>query len=176
MTTLKIAYAADETIVATNLDSLASDDWATLPIVDNTTNLYVDGLVGGQLNFDTATGIILVADSIDVYVSALYDIDVASSLTGGIDEAFAANDLSIDADVEFNPLNLKMIAVVKPEVTSPDTEQGYNWGPVSVAAAFGGLMPQKWCLVVHNNSNDAVLKAVTSTHAVNFVGITYTNA
>lgn len=176
MTTLKIAYASDEAIVATNLDSLASDDWATLPLVDNTTNLYVDALVGGQINFDNVTGIILADDSVDIYVSALFDKDVASSGTGGIDVAFAANDTTIAADVEFNPLNLKLLAVVKPEVTTPDTEQGYNWGPVSVAAAFGGIMPQKWFLLVHNNSNDAVLKAATSTHAVNLVGVHYTNA
>ena len=176
MTTLKIAYAADEAIVATNLDSLASDDWATLPEVDNTVNLYVDGLVGGQINFDTATGTIVAGDSVDIYVSALYDKDTSTTGTGGIDTAFAANDTTIAADVEFNPLNLKLIAVIKPEATTPDTEQGYNWGPVSVAAAFGGLMPQKWFLAVHNNSTDAVLKAATSTHAANFVGITYTNA
>ena len=55
MTTLKIAYAADEAIVSTNLDALASSDWASLPSVTNDVNLYVDGLVGGQIHFDTAT-------------------------------------------------------------------------------------------------------------------------
>ncbi len=176
MTTLNIEYASDEAIVATNLDALASSDWATLPIVDNRTNLYVDGLVGGRIHFATATGTILAADSVDIYISALYDKDTTTTGTGGIDTAFAANDSSIAEDVEFTPLNLKLVAVVKPEATTADTEQTYNWGPVSVAAAFGGLMPQQWFLVVHNNSNDAVLQAATSEHAVNFVGITYTNA
>ena len=48
MTTLKIAYSADTAIVATNWDDVASSDWATLPVVDNTSTLYVDVLVGGR--------------------------------------------------------------------------------------------------------------------------------
>ena len=174
MTTLKIAYAADEAIVATNLDALASSDWVTLPSVTNEVNLYVDGLVGGQIHFDTATGTILAGDSVDIYIAALTDADTSTTGTGGIDTAFAAGDITIAEDVEFTPLNLKLIAVVKPEATSADTEQTYNWGPVSVAAAFGGLMPQIWFLTIHNNSADAVLD--TGEHVVNFVGITYTNA
>ena len=174
MTTLKIAYAADEAIVSTNLDALASSDWASLPSVTNVVNLYVDGLVGGQIHFDTATGIILATDSVEIYISALTDKDVSTSGTGGIDLAFTADDATIAIDVEFNPLNLKLIAIVKPEATTADTEQTYNWGPVSVAAAFGGLMPEIWFLVVHNNSNDAVLD--TGEHVTNFKGIHYTNA
>ena len=174
-TVTNITYASDAAIVATNWDALASDDWATLPAFDNTSTLYVDVLVGGKIHFDTATGVILAADSFDIYVAALYDKDVASSYTGGIDTAFTANDATIAADVEFNALNLKFLAIVKPEVTSPDTEQSYNWGPYSIAGLFGGLMPQKFILVGHNNSNDAVLAAATSDHVVNVVGITYTH-
>ena len=176
MTTTKIAYASDAAIVATNWDSLASSDWATLPLFDNTSTLYIDVLVGGKIHFDTVTGTILAADSFDIYVAALYDKDVASSYTGGIDTAFTANDSSITVDVEFNPLNLKLLAVVKPEATTADTEQSYNWGPYGIASLFSGLMPQKFILVGHNNSNDAVLAAATSDHVVNVVGITYTNA
>ncbi len=174
MTTLKIAYAADEAVVATNLDALASSDWATLPEVDNTTNLYVDVLVGGRIHFDTATGTILAADSVDIYVSAKYDKDTATSGTGGIDELFNPGDASLTLDTEFTNLNLKLLTVVKPEAGTADIEQTYNWGPYSIAALFGGILPQKWFLVVHNNSTDAVLD--TGEHVVNVVGITYTNA
>ena len=175
MTTLKIAYAADEAIVATNWDALASSDWATLPAFDNATNLYVDVLVGGKIHFDTVTGTIVAGDSFEIYVAALYDKDVASSYTGGIDTAFTANDATIAADVEFNELNLKLLAIIKPEATTADTEQSYNWGPESIARMFGGIMPQKFILAGFNNSTDAVLAAATSDHVVNAVGITYTN-
>ena len=169
----QIVYAADEAIVATNFDALASGAWATLPAFDNTTNRYIDVLIGGKIHFDTVTGTILAADSFDLYLAALYDKDVASSYTGGIDTAFTANDASLTADVEFNPLILKSLTSVKPEVTAPDTEQSYNWGPFAVASLFGGIMPQKFIIVGHNKSNDAVLKAATSDHVVNAVGITF---
>ncbi len=174
-TVTKITYASDEAIIATNWDALASDAWATLPAFDNTTNLYLDVLLGGKIHFDTVTGIILATDSFDIYLSALYDKDVASSYTGGIDALFTANDASLTEDTEFNPLNLKFLTSVRPQATTADTEQSNNWGPNAVAGLFGGVMPQKFILVGHNNSNDAVLKAATSDHVVNAVGITYTH-
>ena len=159
MATISISYAADEAIVSTNLDALASSGWVSLPSVTNAVNKYVDGLVGGQIHFDTATGTILAGDSVDIYISALTDSDTSTTGSGGIDLLFAAGDITLTLDTEFTPLNMKLIAVVKPEATAPDTEQTYNWGPVSVAAAFGGLMPEIWFLTVHNNSTDAVLDA-----------------
>lgn len=176
MAETKIKYASDSAIVATNWDSLASSAWATLPEFDNTSTLYVDVLVGGKIHFDTVTGTILAADSFDIYLAAMYDKDVATSWTGGIDALFNDGDASLTVDVEFNPLNLKFLVKVKPEATTADTEQSYNWGPYSVAGLFGGLMPQKIMLIGHNNSADAVLKATTSDHIVNVVGITYTSA
>ena len=175
MTTLKIAYASDEAIVATNWESLAADAWATLPLVDNTTNLYVDALIGGQMDLDTTTGVIVAGESFDIYMAALFDKDVASSYTGGINTAFTADDNSLTADVEFTDLNLKFLTSVSVEATTPDVSQGYNWGPLSVAALFGGLLPQKYILVGHNNTGGTTT-AATSTTIVNLVGVHYTNA
>ena len=174
MTTLNIAYAADAAIAATNWDALASSGWATLPEFDNESTLYVDCLVGGTVHFDTATGTILAADAFEIYVSAYYDTDVATGGTGGIDALFNDGDSSLTVDVEFNPLNMNLLTIVKPEATTADIEQAYNWGPVSIARVFGGIMPQKFFLTGYNNSNDAVLD--TGENIVNVVGITYTNA
>ena len=176
MTTLNIAYASNAAIVATNWDGLVSSDWASLPAFDNQTTLYVDVLVGGKIHFDTDVGIILAGDAFEIYVSAFYDVGVSTSLTGGIDTALTANDITLAEDVEFTPLNMNLLAVVKPEATAPDTEQSYNWGPVSIARVFGGIMPQQFVLIGFNNSNDADLEVATTDHVVNAVGITYTNA
>ena len=175
VTVTNITYASDEAIVATNWDGMLTDTWRSLPAFDNTTSLYIDVLVGGRIHFDTVTGIILAADSFDIYLSALYDNDIASSYTGGIDLLLTANDTTLAADVDLNPLNMKLFASVKPEATTADAEQSYAWGPYSVAALFGGLMPQKFILVGHNNSNDAAIKAATSDNVVNAVGVTYTH-
>lgn len=175
MAVTKITYAADAAITASNWESLATDDWATLPAVDNTSNLYVDVLVGGQIDLDTTTGTIAAGESFDIYVAALFDKDTASSYTGGIDTSFTENDNTLTEDTEFNPLNLLFLTSVRVEETAPDVSQGYNWGPVSVATAFGGRMPQKWMLVGHNNTG-ATTTAATSTTIINYVGITYTTA
>lgn len=165
-------YIADSAIVATNWESLVADDWATLPAYDNSTNKYNDILVGGQIDLDTATGVIAAGESFNIYVAARFDKDTASSYTGGIDTAFLANDDSIAADVEFNPLNLIRIWRAAVEETAPDVSQGYNWGPIGIAGFFNGVMPQNIILIGHNGTG-ATTKAATSTSIVNVVGITY---
>ncbi len=176
MAVTKVTYASDEAIVTTNWEGLATNDWATLPLVTNVVNLYVDVLIGGQVDLSTVTGGPVVAgESFDISVAGRFDTGVATSWSGGIDTALTDNDSSLTEDTEFTPLNLKLLTSVAVEATAPDVEQGYNWGPESVAGAFGGVMPQQWMLVGHNNTA-ASTKTSTSTFIVNLVGITYTTA
>jgi len=167
-----IVYSGDVAITSSNWESLAADKWATLPIVDNTSTLYIDMLVGGQINLGTATGTLAAGESFDIYVSAPYLQGTTTTITGGIDAAFDQNDNSLTEDTEFNPLNLIFLTSVSVRATTPDVELGYNFGPVSIASAFGGIMPQKFVLVGHNNTGGTT-KATTSTTAINTVGITY---
>ena len=171
----KITYAADAAIVATNWESLATQDWASLPSVSNATNLYMDVAVGGQIDLDTTTGTIAAGESFDIYVAARFDNDVATSYNGGIDTAFGENDSTLTEDTEFNPLNLIFLTSVAVEATTPDVSQGYNWYVGSLAAAFGGVIPKNWMLVGHNNTG-ATTTAATSTTIINYNGITYTSA
>jgi len=175
MATATINYAADEAIVATNWESLVADDWASLPAFDNTTNKYLDVLIGGQIDLDTTTGVLAAGESFDIYVAARYDNDVTTSYTGGVDTALGENDSTLAEDVEFNPLNLVFLTSVTVEATAPDVSQGYNFGPVSIAAAFGGVVPQNFMLVGHNNTGGTTT-AATSTTIVNAVGIKYDSA
>ena len=175
MAITNIAYAADAAIVASNWESLATNSWATLPEVDNSSNLYMDVSVGGQIDLDTTTGTITAGESFDIYVSAMFDYDTAPSWSGGIDTAFNDNDSSLTEDTEFNPLNLILLTSVAVEATTPDVSQGYNWFVGSVAQAFGGIMPKRWMLVGHNNTG-ATTTAATSTTIINYNGITYTSA
>lgn len=175
MATVSLSYAADSAITATNWESLAADDWASLPDFDNTSNLYVDVLVGGQIDLDTTTGTIAAGESFDIYVAARYDKDVTTSYSGGIDTAFGANDSTLTEDTEFTPNNLILLCSVRVEETAPDVSQGYNWGPISVASKFGGILPQHFMLVGHNNTGGTTT-AATSTTVVNAVGIKYTVA
>lgn len=175
MAVTKITYAADAAIVATNWESLAADGYASLPAVDNTTNLFIDVSVGGQIDLDTTTGIIVAGESFDIYVAAQFDYDTASSYNSGIDTGLTANDSTLTADTDFNPLNLIFLTSVAVEATTPDVSQGYNWFVGSVAQAFGGIMPKRWMLVGHNNTG-ATTTATVSTTIINYNGITYTTA
>ena len=173
MAVTKITYASDEAVVITNWDSLAADAWASLPAVDNATNLYVDVLAGGQIDWTATT--LAAGESFDIYVSALSTIATASSYTGGIDTLLTAGDISLTEDTEFTPLNLLLLATVAVRTGTPDVTLGYNWGPTSIAGLFGGVMPQKYMFMGHNNTGSA-LTATTSTTFLNLVGITYTTA
>ena len=166
---MTIAYAADSAITASNWESLAADAWATLPVYQNTGG-YDDLLIGGQIDLGVTT--IAAGESFDIYVSAKYDVDVASSLTGGIDTGFGANDSSLTEDTEFTPLNLRLLTSVRVEATSPNVSQGYNWGPLAIAPLFGGVLPEEIVLVGHNNTG-ATTTASVSTTVINVVGITW---
>ena len=164
-------YAADAAIAVTTWESLAAAAWATSAAFDNTGTNYIDVLVGGAIAGDTVTGAISAGETFNIYVAARYDKD-AVSYTGGIGTTLGAADSSLTEDTEFTPLNLKLLATVSVEATAPDVDQDYNWGPVSVAAAFGGVVPQNFILLLENNTGATT---GSSGMVVNAVGITYTS-
>src|SRR5437016_8887938 len=51
----KLAYAAAASLTIT-LTSLASDGWRQSTAIDNTSNLYLDALVGGSIQIGAVTG------------------------------------------------------------------------------------------------------------------------
>jgi len=169
MTTSNIAYSADTAIAVTAWESLAADSWATSANVDNTSNLYIDMLVGGEIAASATT--IAAGESFDIYVAARYDKDVTTSYGGGIGTSLAAASAETE-DTDFTPLNFVFLTSVSVEATAPDTTQDYIWGPVSIAQAFGGIMPQHFILALHNNTGSAM----TTGNVINSVGITYTSA
>ena len=171
MAVVTITYAADAAIAVTTWQSLASAAWATSAAFDNTSTNYVDVLVGGAIAGDTVTGVIAAGETFNIYVAARYDKD-AVSYTGGIGTALGAADSTLTEDTEFTPLNLKLLSVVSVEPTTPDVDQDYNWGPVSIASVFGGVMPQNFILVLENNTGAST---GASGMVVNSVGITYTS-
>lgn len=168
MATLTINYASDEAITVTTWNSLAADGVATSSLLDNTTNKYVDILIGGTLDTVGTSG--AAGETMDVYVLGNWDVDAGSNLTGGIDTALTASDSTLTQDVELNLLNMYQIASVALESNAPTTSQGYHWGPVAVAQVFGGILPQKFCLLLHNNTGAAMS---ASGNVVNAVGIKY---
>jgi hypothetical protein len=65
-----------------------------------------------------------------------------------------------------NPTQLKLIGIVY--VTAINTT--YKAGPFSIAAAFGGKMPEKWGIVIFNDCGTA-FSATGGDHDVEYQGV-----
>lgn len=163
VTTTTYAAAADLTVTSWGT-GLAADQWGFSTLVDNQTNKYMDVLVGGILEVGATTP--AAGDTMDIYTYAMYDEGVTNALTGGIDNLLPGTDAEETEGTDFQKENLILLAVV-----SAEANVGYRWGPVSVAAAYGGVLPVKWGLVLHNNGG-----ATMATGSIaSYVGITYTS-
>jgi len=158
MATTKLTYAANAAITCT-LDNLASSQTVgrSSAYQDNSTNLYLDALVSAIIPIATGTP----ANDQAVYFYAYGSTDLTNYTEGvtGTDASFTIN----------NPTGLKLIGII-PTPTGGIT---YYGGPWDVAAAFGGILPEQWGLVVVNYSGLAVGASGAS---VNFTGITATTA
>jgi len=170
MAETKVTYAADAALTLDGWNaSLAAGEFAMSTLVDNTSNLYVDALVGGVVEGISTTGTIAAGETFDIYIIGTYS-NTATDLTGAIDALLAAGEEG--EDVSFVKANLNLFKSIQVEATTPDVDQGYHFGPIGVAQFFGGIMPKKWALILHNNTG-ATLD--TGSNA-NYVGITYTTA
>ena len=161
-TNIKYASAVNLTLTSWGT-GLADTQIGATAIVDNTSNLYVDVIVGGLFEIGATTP--AAGDYINVYVYGSYDTGTSSALTGGIDGLFTGAD---EEEVDGTDLILTHM----PLITTLEAESniGIHWGPTGIAQFFGGVMPPKWGLVMENQS-DSTMAAGS---LVEYIGITYT--
>ena len=157
MATMTANYAAPAAITCT-LTSLANSGWRESAAVDNTTNKYVDALLMGSVQAGTSptTGTYF-------EVWAYGWIDSAPGYTGGC----TGSDAAYTADGEED--ELRLVGVISVDST---TDQDYVFGPFSVAAAFGGLLPPKWG-VVFRNGTGVTTNATGTNNVVKYVGVKF---
>lgn len=142
MATIKQFYGTSAQAITCTITTLASSATAcrASTAVDNTTNLFLDALVQVNVTLSaTAT-----ANDKAVYVWAYGTADGGTTYTDGVtgtDAAFTRTD----------PPNLRLIGVL----STPTASNSYKSGPMSVAAAFGGILPDHWGVVVQNFSGSA---------------------
>lgn len=145
--TLTLASLASDTNLVAGRESTA---------VDNTTDLFVDVQVGGKVTTGTSP---TAARQIEIWAYGSYD---GTTYTAG----------ATGSDANFAPIveekrQLRLLTVIDTTATSNVT---YEWGPVSIAQAFGGYVPKKWGLyVVHNTAVN--LNATGSNHEAKYTGI-----
>jgi hypothetical protein len=159
MASIKAEYAASAAISIT-LNSLANSATAgrESAAVDNSSNKYLDALVRVEVTLAAGSP----ANDKTVYVYA-YGSEDGTNYT---DNA-TGSDAALTQRV---PSNLRLIGAI----ATPDSGGLlYKSNPMSVAAAFGGILPRKWGIVVRNYSG---LALHTSGHAASYTGVYATSA
>lgn len=172
MASLKVAYASSAAATIT-LASLATS--ATLvtgrqsTVVSNTTNLYLDYLIGGKIT----TGTTPTVGVIEVW--AFGSVEDTPTYTDG----FGASDAAHTATTR--DILLSSAAKLCTLINTTSSNVTYWFGPVSLAAAFGRLyggglfVPKNWGLFV-THSTVAALNSTAGNHALWHTGVYMTSA
>jgi hypothetical protein len=148
--------------ITITLTSLSNGGYRCSLVQDNSTNQYVDVLLGGSIQTGTATG-----GSIDIYIYASYDGYKYSGGVPGTDSQISWGSGGTSYDGAYQ---LKAIANIA--VNSSDDNTDVIWGPLSVAQQFGGVLPRYWGVVVCNNTGGS-LHATGTNNAIRYIGIKY---
>jgi len=152
MADLKQKYGNSTTITIT-LAGLADGSRRQAQAVDNSSDLFFDALVGGKIKTGAGSG---AGDYVDVYVAASAD----GGTTYGGD--CSGNDAAYAGEAD----NLTHLA----RVSTGAAGTTFDFGPFSIAAAFGGVLPEHWTLVFDNHSS-STLDATPGNHDVHYMGV-----
>lgn len=142
---VKLKYGAQNQAITCSLapggTGLANNGARESTVIDNTTNCFIDALVQVQIKSGgsgtAATGY--------VNVYAYGTVDGGTTYSDGC--SGSDNAVTLTA-----PTNLRLIGVVN--VVANGTT--YKSSPMSVAAAFGGVLPDKWGIVIENKTGGAL--------------------
>jgi len=144
MAETKTKYGSNNQTITIAINSLANDAKRESTAVDNATNCFFDALV--QVKIATNTGADSTGDKC-VYVYAYGTSD------GGA--AYSANASGSDAAFGTDPqqlTNCRMIGTIY----APTQDKIYQSDLMSIAGAFGGVLPQCWGLIVHNRTGQTL--------------------
>ena len=142
---MAISYSAVQTMTVTNLHSLASSTTAGWQsgVVDNTTDLYEDAHVQVVLDFANTAP----ANDKCVYVLAYSGLETTyTNPASGSEGAITLTAITNTGQ------NLRLIGII-PYTTQDEVAESTV---MSVAAAYGGILPIKWGLVILNYSGAAL--------------------
>jgi hypothetical protein len=158
MADIKTKYGTAGQAIAITLAGLAQDAARASAAVSNETDLFLDVLV--QLQIQLGTGTLGSDRAIYVYAYGTADDDPVD-VWGDTD--LDGTDKAITMD---SPTNLRIVGVMNARASGEVIESV----PMSLAAAFGGYVPRKWGIVVHNRTNIA-FDATEANHKKVYQGI-----
>jgi hypothetical protein len=156
MADLKLAYGTASDLTIT-LASMASDTnlltGRESAVIDNSANLFLDYLVSGKITAGTSP---TAARSIEVWAVGSWDGTNWPDVFDGTESAETITSADIKASV------CRFVAAM---ATANTTDRTYHFGPVSLAAAFGGTLPPKVVLFV-THSTAVALNATAGNHQI----------
>lgn len=155
-TVTKPSYGTSNQSVTITLASLANGSARQSTVLDNTSNLYLDALV--TVKIKTGASGNTAAGTVEVYAIATTDGGTTYTDGGG------ATDAAITP-------NAAAFLGSFPATANATT---YIGGPMSVAAGFGGVLPNKWAIVVKNNT-PSTFDTTGGNFAVQYQGVNLTN-
>lgn len=143
-------YRASSNLTVTNLNSLAASGthvtgWESAEI-DNSSDKDIDKLISGKI---TVAGASLSAGEIRIWAVPKLD---DSNYPGGFDgtESTETTPLDDENGTQAGAVMLKAIA------TDTTNSQVYYFHQVSVAAAFGGICPEKFVIFITQSTGQAL--------------------
>lgn len=145
MSTIKNLYGTNNQAITCTFTSLVQNNMRASTAVDNTTNLFLDALVSVLVKTNAAG----TSNTGYVAIYAYGTVNGGTNYTDGV----TGTDANFSAT---NPPNIRIIGVINANVNATT----FSGGPFSVAAAFGGTLPDHWGIVVENQTG-ATLDAAT---------------
>ncbi len=163
MADLKNAYGTNGQVITVTLTSLAASATAgrESTVIDNTSNLFMDALVSGKVKTQNSGS---VSAPSCTYVWCYGTVDNGSTYPDTVTGSDAAITMN-------SPNQLRLLGIIN----TPAINTQYKGGPWSVAAAFGGVLPAKWGIVVQNNCGTAYTSTGTD-HVFLYQGVYQTVA
>ena len=144
MADIKAKYGGSNQSITITLNGLANDAKRESAAVDNSTNCFLDAMV--QVKIATNASADSTGDK-SVYVYAYGTADDGASCSGnasGSDAAFGTDPQQLN--------NCRLIGVIH----APTQNLIYESDLMSVGAAFGGSLPQRWGIIVHNKTGQTL--------------------
>jgi len=146
---IKPLYGASNQAITCTITSLANNGQQSSAAIDNTTGLYDDVLV--VVKVKTGASGTAATGTVNIYAYGTAD--------GGTTYGGGESGMGTNAGVTLtSPPNIRLIGVINAVANSTT----YDGGPFSVAAAFGGILPDHWGIVVENKTGAALDASVGS--------------
>lgn len=163
MANVKIAYDASSALTISLASLATSATWVAgreSTLISNTTNLYLDYLLAGQITVGTTP---TSATQIRIYtVASLDDTPTWPDVFDGTDSTETITSIGVRDGFA------KIASVIN--VDSTTSNRSYYFGPISVATLYGGSLPKNWTIFVTHNTG-VNLNATAGNHVISITPV-----